>query len=159
MSKQSIDLSQHSWAEARAIIKAEMEARDPDDYEHGGCCSDCDGDHDEPTYDCSWCKDGEDTTAPCICNADLRDEHEENAMAYALGMQKYAAALDAARAQIEANPHGYGPFKEAMTIAYAECNLLHGTNFGMAWHEELEKYDVIRQYRVWCCPKGAWPYQ
>lgn len=154
----------YSWADARAVIEAETEARESDyesDYEHGYCCSICDGDdQDEPTYDCKWCKDGEDTTAPCICNADRREEHarqaEELAAACAQAeieaeAKKYADALDRQRALFENDPlrrKGYGPFMNDMIIAYAKCDLKFPEG-GKDWWNELEKHEVIHQYRGW----------
>ena len=155
MSKQSNDLPHDSESEHGGCCSdCDGDYQEEPDYEDGYCCSGCEREkwEEERTYDCTWCKDGEDTTAPCIHNADLREEY---AMVNALGMQEYAAALATAREQIEANPHGYGPFKEAMINAYAECNLLYGTNFGTAWYDALEKYDVIHQYRDWCWYKGS----
>jgi hypothetical protein len=144
MSKQSNDLeSDYDGCCSECDGDYQEEPDYESDYEDGYCCSGCEREkwEEERTYECFWCKDGEDTTAPCICNADRREEHD--------------AALAAARTQIEANPHGYGPFKEAMINAYAECNLLYGTNFGTAWHDALENYDVIHQYRDWCWYKGS----
>lgn len=166
MSKQSNDLSQYSWEEARAIIKAETEARDPDyesDYEHGGCCSICDGDdQDEPTYDCTWCKDGEDTTAPCIHNADRREEQEQHAAAYAAAcnaqedQNEYEAAVAAVRASFDTGLEstGYGPFKEGIIFAIVECNLKF-QRYSKEWRAEFDTFEVVKQYRAWCWGKTS----
>jgi len=152
MSKQSMNAplasnepSQLSWANARAVIKAEMEARDPD-YE-----SEYDSDGwnvpEKVKYDCKWCKDGDDTTAPCIHNAARQEEQDQHAIAY-------AAALAAERAAFEANPYskGYGPFKEEMIVAHAHCNLKFPARSD-EWYAELEKHEVIHKYRAWSWSK------
>ena len=163
MSKQSNDLPQHSWAEARAIIKAEMESNESE-HEYGYCCSDCEGDHhEEPAYDCMWCKDGEDTTAPCIHNAERREQQEQDAAAYAAActaqeekddQEEYAAALMKVRAEIESLPaKTYGPFKEGIIIAETECNLIYGTKRTKEWYAAYDTYEAVNQWRGWCFNK------
>ena len=154
----------YSWAEARAAIEAETDARDPDyesDYEHGGCCSECDGDYqDEPTYDCKWCKDGEDTTAPCICNADRREEQEQHAVAYAAcnaqEENEYEAAVAAVRASFETGLErtGYGPFKEGIIFAIVECNFKFARH-SKEWYAKFDTFEVVKQYRAWCWGKTS----
>ena len=69
--------------------------------------------------------------------------------------EKYAVALAHARAKIEncaLSRKAYGPFMEAMIIAHAKCDLKFPPS-SKEWWNELEKYDVIHEYRGWCFSK------
>ena len=90
-----------------------------------------------------------------------RKEHERQAEELAACAQaeqeaeKYAVALANARAKIEncaLSRKAYGPYMEAMIIAHAKCDLKFPPS-SKEWWNELEKYDVIHEYRGWCFSK------
>jgi hypothetical protein len=64
------------------------------------------------------------------------------------------AAIAAVRASFEHGLErtGYGPFKEDMIIAHAECNLMYPPRT-KEWNLKFEKYDVVKDYRAWCWNK------
>ena len=64
------------------------------------------------------------------------------------------AAIAAVRASFEHGLErtGYGPFKEDMIIAHAECNLMYPPHT-KEWNLKFEKYDVVKDYRAWCWNK------
>ncbi len=64
------------------------------------------------------------------------------------------AAIAAVRAAFEHGLErtGYGPFKEDMIIAHAECNLMYPPHT-KEWNLKFEKYDVVKNYRAWCWSK------
>jgi len=63
-------------------------------------------------------------------------------------------AIAAVRASFETGlaSIGYGPFKEDIIIAHAECNLkfLPHTK---EWNLEFDKYDAVKDWRAWCWSK------
>jgi len=75
--------------------------------------------------------------------------------AAAVGRRRAAgAAIAAVRASFETGlaSIGYGPFKEDIIIAHAECNLkfLPHTK---EWNLEFDKYDAVKDWRAWCWSK------
>jgi hypothetical protein len=64
------------------------------------------------------------------------------------------AAIASVRAAFEHGLErtGYGPFKEDMIIAHAECNLMYPPHT-KEWNLKFDKYDVVKNYRAWCWNK------
>jgi len=64
------------------------------------------------------------------------------------------AAIAVVRASFEHGLErtGYGPFKEDMIIAHAECNLMYPPHT-KEWNLKFDKYDVVKNYRAWCWNK------
>jgi hypothetical protein len=64
------------------------------------------------------------------------------------------AAIAAVRASFEHGLErtGYGPFKEDMIIAHAECNLMYPPHT-KEWNLKFDKYDVVKDWRAWCWSK------
>jgi len=64
------------------------------------------------------------------------------------------AAIAAVRASFEHGLErtGYGPFKEDMIIAHAECNLMYPPHT-KEWNLKFDKYDVVKEWRAWCWNK------
>jgi hypothetical protein len=68
--------------------------------------------------------------------------------------EKYAATLNAVRAEIDSRPaKTYGPFKEGIILAETECNLLYGTKRTKQWYAAYDTYEVVNQWRAWCFNK------
>jgi len=76
------------------------------------------------------------------------------ASAHAAQEAERQAAIAAVRAAFEHGLErtGYGPFKEDMIIAHAECNLMYPPRT-KEWNLKFEKYDVVKDYRAWCWSK------
>lgn len=113
----------YSWADARAKMEEQ-------DYE-----SDSAEENDRKEHE----RQAEELAAACA-QAEIEAEAE-----------KYAEALARQRTQFESCPlrrKGYGPFMNDMIIAHAKCDLKF-PNSSKEWWNELEKYDVIHQYRGW----------
>jgi hypothetical protein len=69
---------------------------------------------------------------------------------------KYEAAVAAVRASFETGLErtGYGPFKEGIIVAHAECNLKF-LPYTKEWYTEFDTYEVVKQYRAWCWNKTS----
>ena len=82
-----------------------------------------------------------------------RIEAEKEEQAWQEELQRQAA-IAAVRASFEHGLErtGYGPFKEDMIIAHAECNLMYPPHT-KEWNLKFEKYDVVKDYRAWCWSK------
>jgi hypothetical protein len=82
-----------------------------------------------------------------------RIEAEKKEQAWQKELQRQAA-IAAVRASFEHGLErtGYGPFKEDMIIAHAECNLMYPPHT-KEWNLKFEKYDVVKDYRAWCWSK------
>jgi hypothetical protein len=64
------------------------------------------------------------------------------------------AAIAAVRVSFETGlaSIGYGPFKEDIIIAHAECNLMFLPHT-KEWNLKFDKYDAVKDWRAWCWSK------
>ena len=71
-------------------------------------------------------------------------------------MSERQAAIAAVRASFETGLErtGYGPFKEGIIVAHAECNLKF-LPYTKEWYAEFDKYDVVKDWRAWCWSKTS----
>jgi len=85
-----------------------------------------------------------DPTSPAFAH-DAQEENRE---------RERQAAIAVVRASFEHGLEraGYGPFKEDMIIAHAECNLMYPPHT-KEWNLKFDKYDVVKNYRAWCWNK------
>lgn len=87
--------------------------------------------------------------------AEMQREEQERQEQERQEQERYAVALANARAKIEncaLSRKAYGPFMEAMIIAHAKCDLKFPRS-SKEWWNELEKHEVIHEYRGWCFSK------
>lgn len=89
-----------------------------------------------------------DPTSPAYLPASAHAAQEENRE------RERQAAIAVVRASFEHGLErtGYGPFKEDMIIAHAECNLMYPPHT-KEWNLKFDKYDVVKNYRAWCWNK------
>ena len=82
-----------------------------------------------------------------------RLEAEEEERAWQEDQQRQAA-IAAVRTSFEHGLErtGYGPFKEAIIVAHAECNLMYPPHT-KEWRTEFDKYDAVKEWRAWCWNK------
>ena len=83
----------------------------------------------------------------------LEAEEEEKAWRASLELQDAIARV---RASFEHGLErtGYGPFKEAIIIAHAECNLMFPPHT-KEWNLEFDKYEAVKEWRAWCWNKTS----
>jgi hypothetical protein len=86
-----------------------------------------------------------DPTSPAYSSASAHAANRE---------RERQAAIAAVRASFEHGLErtGYGPFKEDMIVAHAECNLMYPPHT-KEWNLKFDKYDVVKEWRAWCWNK------
>jgi hypothetical protein len=84
-----------------------------------------------------------DPTSPAYMDSDAANRERERQAAIAVVRASFEHGLERT---------GYGPFKEDMIIAHAECNLMYPPHT-KEWNLKFDKYDVVKNYRAWCWNK------